>query len=192
MTMDVVRLQCFSSKIDFIFPTALAFASVFAGFIAAVHFGNALSVTRNLVAAAKRVPISAVNSGFYVSFKRENAYLRLIGAAALSLLLATPAMAMQHRYHRHYGYFFSQSSQLLQRLRPQKHLQQSLKATRPRNRPCCLTLRSYENEATTTKAANASHLCTITESILRFSFVEKQDEGGEARSPRHSVQPTEK
>jgi len=47
MTMDVVRLQCFSSKIDFIFPTALAFASVFAGFIAAVHFGNALSVTRN-------------------------------------------------------------------------------------------------------------------------------------------------
>jgi hypothetical protein len=28
---------------------------------------------------------------------------RLIGAAALSLMLATPAMAMQHGYHRHYG-----------------------------------------------------------------------------------------
>jgi hypothetical protein len=29
---------------------------------------------------------------------------RLIGAAALSLLLATPAMAMQHGYHHHHGY----------------------------------------------------------------------------------------
>jgi hypothetical protein len=29
---------------------------------------------------------------------------RLIGAAALSLVLATPAMAMHHRYHHHYGY----------------------------------------------------------------------------------------
>ena len=28
---------------------------------------------------------------------------RLIGAAALSLLLATPAMAMPHRYHHHHG-----------------------------------------------------------------------------------------
>jgi hypothetical protein len=28
---------------------------------------------------------------------------RLIGAAALSLMLATPAMAMQHRYHHHYS-----------------------------------------------------------------------------------------
>jgi hypothetical protein len=30
----------------------------------------------------------------------------LIGAAALSLVLATPAMAMQgHHHHHHYGYF---------------------------------------------------------------------------------------
>jgi len=29
--------------------------------------------------------------------------ISLIGAAALSLMLATPAMAMQHRYHHHYG-----------------------------------------------------------------------------------------
>jgi hypothetical protein len=29
---------------------------------------------------------------------------RLIGAAALSVMLATPAMAMQHRHHHHYGY----------------------------------------------------------------------------------------
>jgi hypothetical protein len=28
---------------------------------------------------------------------------RLIGAAALSLVLATPAMAMQHRHHHHYS-----------------------------------------------------------------------------------------
>jgi len=28
---------------------------------------------------------------------------RLIGAAALLLTLATPAMAMHHRHHRHYG-----------------------------------------------------------------------------------------
>jgi len=28
---------------------------------------------------------------------------RLIGAAALSLMLATPAMAMHHRYHQHNG-----------------------------------------------------------------------------------------
>jgi hypothetical protein len=28
---------------------------------------------------------------------------RLIGAAALSLMLATPAMAMHHGYHDHYG-----------------------------------------------------------------------------------------
>jgi hypothetical protein len=28
----------------------------------------------------------------------------LIGAAVLSLVLATPAMAMQHRYRHHYGY----------------------------------------------------------------------------------------
>jgi len=28
---------------------------------------------------------------------------RLIGAAALSLLLASPAMAMHHAYHHHYG-----------------------------------------------------------------------------------------
>jgi hypothetical protein len=31
--------------------------------------------------------------------------LRLIGEAALSLMLATPAMAMQRRYHHHYGHF---------------------------------------------------------------------------------------
>jgi hypothetical protein len=29
---------------------------------------------------------------------------RLIGVAALSLMLATPAMAMQHGYHHHYGH----------------------------------------------------------------------------------------
>jgi hypothetical protein len=29
---------------------------------------------------------------------------RLIGAAALSLVLATPAMAMHHRYHHDYGH----------------------------------------------------------------------------------------
>jgi hypothetical protein len=29
----------------------------------------------------------------------------LIGAAALLLMLATPPMATQHRYHRRYGYF---------------------------------------------------------------------------------------
>jgi hypothetical protein len=28
---------------------------------------------------------------------------RLIGAAALSLMLVTPAMAMHHRYHQRYG-----------------------------------------------------------------------------------------
>jgi hypothetical protein len=28
---------------------------------------------------------------------------RLIGAAVLSLMLATPAMAMHHGYHSHYG-----------------------------------------------------------------------------------------
>jgi hypothetical protein len=28
---------------------------------------------------------------------------RLIGAAALSLMLATPAMAMHHDHHHHYG-----------------------------------------------------------------------------------------
>jgi hypothetical protein len=35
--------------------------------------------------------------------------LRLIGAAALSLVLATPAMAMQHRHH-HYGYVHKEPS----------------------------------------------------------------------------------
>jgi hypothetical protein len=29
---------------------------------------------------------------------------RLIGAAALSLMLLTPAIAMQHGHHHHYGY----------------------------------------------------------------------------------------
>jgi hypothetical protein len=29
---------------------------------------------------------------------------RLIGAAALSLMLATPAMAVQHGYHHHYDH----------------------------------------------------------------------------------------
>jgi len=28
---------------------------------------------------------------------------KLIGAAALSLMIATPAMAMHHAYHHHYG-----------------------------------------------------------------------------------------
>jgi hypothetical protein len=34
-------------------------------------------------------------------------HFRLIGAAALSLMLATPAMAMQH--HHHYGYTHKKS-----------------------------------------------------------------------------------
>ena len=35
---------------------------------------------------------------------------RFIGAAALLLMLATPAMAMHHGYHHHYGYFHKDSS----------------------------------------------------------------------------------
>ena len=35
--------------------------------------------------------------------------ISLIGAAALSLMLATPAMAMQHSYHHHYGYIHRES-----------------------------------------------------------------------------------
>ena len=34
---------------------------------------------------------------------------KLIGAAALSLMLATPAMAMHRGYHHHYGYFHQQA-----------------------------------------------------------------------------------
>jgi hypothetical protein len=34
--------------------------------------------------------------------------ISLIGAAAFSLMLATAAMAMRHRYHRHHGYFHKQ------------------------------------------------------------------------------------
>jgi len=47
---------------------------------------------------AKNAPMSAVI--------RRTAMTKfgLIGAAALSLVLATPAMAM-HRHHLHYGYF---------------------------------------------------------------------------------------
>jgi hypothetical protein len=37
---------------------------------------------------------------------------RLIGAAALSLMPATPAMAMQHSYHHHYGYIHNKSQVL--------------------------------------------------------------------------------
>jgi hypothetical protein len=62
-------------------------------------------------------------------------------AAALSLMLATPAMAVQHGYHHHYGHVSHRVSRAYAfdrgydftpgNVRPQKHLQPTLKrATR--------------------------------------------------------------